>query len=122
MKIGIAHLAFRNFIIGFNDAVEKLNVTHYPTVQHVWTSLMSIEGNDYVYGEILRLVTNFDKMDVNDTLRYAITAKLLLVYLEQYTDFFDSLPLKCREILPNITDWKRIAAAILMKHMGQLVN
>lgn len=122
MKIGIAHLAFRNFIIGFNDAVEKLNVTDHPTVQHVWTSLMSIEGNDFVYGEILRLVTNFDKMDVNDTLRYAITAKLLLVYLEQYTDFFDSLPLKCREILPNITDWKRIAAAILMKHMGQLVN
>lgn len=121
MKIGIAHLSFRNFIVGFADAIERLDEIE-ATAEQVLKKLTALVAPDYAYGDVLRLVTNFDKMDTSDCLRYALTAQLLAVYLDECTDFFTNLPTKCTQIMPNIEDWKKFTAAILMRHMGQLVN
>lgn len=120
MKLGIAHLSFRNFVVGFADAIERLDETE-STAEQVLEKLMTIIAPDFVYGDVLRLVTNFDKMDTSDCLRYALTAQLLAVYLDECTDFFTNLPQKCIKIMPKIDDWKKFTAAILMRHMGQLV-
>lgn len=121
MKIGIAHLSFRNFNVGFADAIERLAETE-ATVEDVLEKLTALVAPDFVYGDVLRLVTNFDKMETSDCLRYALTAQLLAVYLDECTDFFTNLPAKCTQIMPNLEDWKKFAAAVLMRHMGQLVN
>ncbi|XP_031622222.1 SET and MYND domain-containing protein 4-like [Contarinia nasturtii] len=119
MKIGIAHLSFRNFLVGFADAIERLDEIESTPMQ-VFEKLSSINEPDFVYGDVLRLVTNFDKMDINDCLRYALTAELLAAYLDECTDFYTNLPAKCSKILAT-TEWKKITAALLMRHMGQLV-
>lgn len=121
MKIGIAHLAFRNFVVGFPDAVERLVGGSKLTSQQLWSTLMSIDHKQFAYGDVLRLVTNFDKMEVNDFLRYALTAQMLAIYLDEYTDFFNNLSAKCLEIM-DAGDWKKFVAALLMRHMGQLVK
>lgn len=124
LKIGIAHLAFRNFIIGFFDSIAALDDddTEVSSPEQILQKLIDLNRPDFQYGDVLRLVTNFDKMDPIDTLRYALTAQLLTIYLAECTDFFMLLPAKCKRIMPNVANWKRLAAAILMKHMGQLVR
>lgn len=121
VKIGIAHLAFRNFIIGFFDAVNVLDETEVSSPDEILRTLLGVDRPDFAYGDVLRLVTNFDKMDSSDALRYALTAQLLAIYLTDCTHFFATLPTKCKRIMPNVAKWKRFAAAILMRHMGQLV-
>lgn len=122
VKIGIAHLAFRNFIIGFFDSIAALDDAEVKSPEQILFTLIGINRPDFQYGDVLRLVTNFDQMDPIDTLRYALTAQLLTVYLADCTDFFMLLPAKCKRIMPNVANWKRLTAAILMKHMGQLVR
>lgn len=124
LKIGIAHLAFRNFIIGFFDSIAALDGSDadLSSPEQILHTLIGINRSDFQYGDVLRLVTNFDKMDPNDILRYALTAQLLTIYLADCTDFFMLLPAKCKKIMPNVAKWKRLTAAILMKHMGQLVR
>lgn len=123
LKIGIAHLAFRNFIVGFFDSIDALNDdAEVSSPEHILQTLIGMDQPDFQYGDVLRLVTNFDKMDSADTLRYALTAQLLTVYLAEWTDFFMLLPAKCKRIMPNVVSWKRLTAAVLMKHMGQLVS
>lgn len=122
VKIGIAHLAFRNFITGFFDSIDALDDAEVSTPEEIVHTLVGINRSDFQYGDVLRLVTNFDKMDPIDTLRYALTAQLLAIYLADYTDFFMLLPAKCKRIMPNTAQWKRLTAAVLMRHMGQLVG
>lgn len=120
MKIGIAHLSFRNFIIGFTHAIERLDESESTAVQ-VFEKLMTINEPNFVYGDVLRLVTNFDKMDPDDCLHYALTAELLAIYLDECTDFFKNLPEKCLKIMA-VNEWKKFTVAALMRHMGQLVK
>lgn len=122
VKIGIAHLAFRNFIVGFFDAIELLDDVQVSSPEQILLTLVGMNKPNFVYGDVLKLVPNFDKMVANDTLRYALTAQLLAIYLEESTDFFTNLPAKCKLIMPNIAKWKKLTAAILMRHMGQLVR
>lgn len=120
MKIGIAHLAFRNFIIGFPDSIEQLDENE-TTIDQILDKLSSLTRTNFRYGNVLRLVTNFDKMEAADCLRYALTAQMLAIYLDECTDFFTHLPEKCTKIMRDKNDWKKYTAAVLMRHMGQLV-
>lgn len=118
-NIGIAHLAFRNFIIGFNDLIAFFeNVNEMITLKDLLVKVNEMNGT---YADVLKLVTNFSKMDSKDCLRYALTANMLTIYLDDFTYFFDNLPEVCKRIMPETDDWKLFAAALLMKHMGQLV-
>lgn len=151
VKIGIAHLAFRNFIIGFFDSIAELDDAEVLSPEQILQTLIGVNRPEFQYGDVLRLVTNFDKMDTSDTLRYALctvlffccccnslliisksfdfsthssilAAQMLVIYLADCTDFFILLPAKCKRIMPNLANWKRLTAAILMRHMGQLVS
>lgn len=122
VKIGIAHLAFRNFIVGFFDCIEMLDDAEVSSPERILLTLVGMNEPTFVYGDVLRLVTNFDKMDTSDILRYALTAQLLATYLEDSTDFFTKIPEKCKRVMPNIAKWKKLTAAVLMRHMGQLVH
>lgn len=122
VKIGIAHLAFRNFIVGFFDSIQMLEDAEVSSPERILLTLVGIHQTDFVYGDVLRLITNFDKMEADDILRYALTAQLLAIYLEDSTDFFVKIPDKCKRIMPKIENWKKLAAAMLMRHMGQLVK
>lgn len=121
VKIGIAHLAFRNFIVGFFDSVKLLDGSKVHTPDDILMTLTGLNKPDFAYGDVLRLITNFDKMNTNDLLRYALTAQMLAIYLDECTGFYTNLPAKCFRIMPNLDDWKKLTAAVLMRHMGQLV-
>lgn len=121
MKIGIAHLAFRNFIVGFFESLKLFEEMESGTPDAILNQLNQIKNSDSAYGDVMRLVTNFDKMDPADCIRYALTAQMLVVYLDEFTDFFKKLPKICNRIMSNVEDWKKFSAALLMKHMGQLV-
>lgn len=120
MKIGIAHLAFRNFIVGFADSIERLDDVD-TTIDQILSKLTGLMDANFRYGNVLRLVTNFDKMEADDCLRYALTAQMLAIYLDECTDFFTHLPEKCRQIMSDKNAWKNYTATVLMRHMGQLV-
>lgn len=122
MKIGIAHLAFRNFIVGFFELLEVLDELKTTTPDGIFKQLSEINMTKFAYADVMRLVTNFEKMDISDCLRYALTAQMLTVYLDEFTDFFKTLPHECIQIMPNVEDWKKLCSALLLKHMGQLVT
>lgn len=121
IKLGIGYLAFRTFIVGFKDLVQMLEKKQ-STVEEVWTSLMSEKHNEYPYGHVLRLVSHVDKVMVKNVLRYSLTAQLMTIYLSEYTDFFRNLPKICGEIMSNVEDWKTLANALILRHMGQAVS
>lgn len=87
MKIGIAHLAFRNFIVGFADTVEKIDDTK-SNPKKLLSTLTSIDDKNFCYGNVLRLITNFDKMEPDDILRYALTSVMLTIYLGIHSMIF----------------------------------
>lgn len=121
MKIGIAHLAFRNFIVGFFESLKVFEKMQSGTPDEILNQLNQIKSSDFAFGEVMKLVTNFERMDPADCIRYALTAQMLVVYLDEFTDFFKKLPKNCNRIMSNVEDWKKFSAALLMKHMGQLV-
>lgn len=91
------------------------------TPNQIFSKLCDMNTTEFSYGDVMRLVTNFDKMDTSDCLRYALTAQMLTVYLDEFTDFFKALPRSCTRIMPNIEDWKKFSAIVMLRHMGQLV-
>lgn len=88
----------------------------------LWDDVMSINDPDFAYGDVLALVTNFDKMNKTDRLRYALTAKLLTIYLTEYTTFFEQFNATAYEkVLRSKADWQLFVAGLLFRHLGQLV-
>lgn len=73
-KIGIAHLALRNLLTGFDTIINGRTSSKQTTPMEFWTQLIRRSENDpdYEYGHVLRLCTNFDKMDSADLLRYSL--------------------------------------------------
>ncbi|KAJ6646168.1 SET and MYND domain-containing protein 4, partial [Pseudolycoriella hygida] len=120
-KVEIGHLSWRTFIVGFADAIERLDTTE-SNPQQILETLEAIHESDFVYGDMLRLHTNIHKMDAYDCLQFALTAQLTVIYLDEWTDFFTNLPQKCTQIMPNIDDWKKFTAAVLLKHLGQVAS
>lgn len=116
--IGIAHLSFRTFIVGIQDSLKRLsaNVERLNTSDMV-KKLMALQDEQFTYANVLKLITNFDKMIVRDTLSYALTAYMLAVYLDEYT----TLPHKFEHLMESSKDWNMLSRVLIMKHIGQLV-
>uniref|UniRef100_A0A182Y0H3 Protein-lysine N-methyltransferase SMYD4 n=1 Tax=Anopheles stephensi TaxID=30069 RepID=A0A182Y0H3_ANOST len=121
--IGIAHLGIRSFLDGFDTIrSELLKVSAASCVEwslRKWLGAITSGGKDYgQYGKVLRLVTNFHKMDPDDVLRYAMAALMLSIYLMEFTPFLSEHGFP-QEVtgghLPNY------CAALIMRHIGQLV-
>lgn len=120
MNVGIAHLAFRTFITGFAQSQQKFaKMKPNLTPSQILANLISDDTN-FVYRDVLKLVTNFDKMDARDLFMYCLTARMLVLYLDKYTKFFE-MSVTCLNVMPEIGDWKRYAMALLFKHLGQMV-
>lgn len=122
IKIGIAHLAMRNLLAGFPSLLERIKHLRASSISNLWTEILSINDPDFAYGEVLSLVTNFDKMNRMDCLRYILTAKMLSIYLAEHTSFGEQWisPEYCN-ILRSEDEWHKLVACLLMRHMGQLV-
>lgn len=73
-QIGIAHLAFRSFLAGFNETIDKVGNLKSLKPQALIDKMILIAKDDidFKYGEVLRLVTNFDKMETQDVISYAL--------------------------------------------------
>lgn len=122
MKIGIAHLAMRNLLVGFPSLLEKIKHIRATSVSNLWNEILSIKDPDFAYGEVLSLVTNFDKMNRVDCLRYILTAKMLSIYLAEHTSFGEQWnSAEYSSILQSKDEWHKLVASLLMRHMGQLV-
>lgn len=70
--LGIAHLAFRTLMTGINDVIRKTD--DYSTTLKFWNEiflLVELEPS-FLYGQILELNTNFDKMTESDFYRYSL--------------------------------------------------
>lgn len=121
-KIGIAQLSLRTFITGFGPAIELLSEEKTLSPVEVVLAMCKLDDAHFAYGEVLRLLTNFYKSENEDILSYALTAQMLVQYLDTCTDFFADLPPKCIRIMPNVNDWKMFSAAMILRHMGHLVT
>lgn len=46
---------------------------------------------------------------------------MLTVYLKELTNFFNNIPIKLNQILNGKKNWEIIVAALIFRHIGQLV-
>lgn len=117
-SIGIAHLSFRTFVVGVQDALERLaGDVQRSSAADMVNKLMAVNDKQFTYASVLGLVTNFDKMSARDTLSYALTAFMLAVYLDEYTTLGDQF----MHLMESSMDWDVLSRALIMKHIGQLV-
>lgn len=125
-KIGIAHLAMRTLLVGVPSLMEKIKQLKPQNVSSVWHDMFSIADSDFTYGHVLSLVTHFTDspmpVDSVDCLRYALTAKMLTIYLFEHTSFYKKLISANTPGIMDKNDWHFMVASILMRHMGQLVS
>lgn len=79
-EIGIAHLALRTMLEGFNEMVACLRNFTDEKPMTLWKLLMRTaqERVDFGYGDVLQLVTNFEKMDADDYMSYSMVSARLL--------------------------------------------
>uniref|UniRef100_A0A182LUB5 Protein-lysine N-methyltransferase SMYD4 n=1 Tax=Anopheles culicifacies TaxID=139723 RepID=A0A182LUB5_9DIPT len=119
--IGIAHLGIRCLLDGFGTIRNELFKAKRATVCYKrLIEAASGEENAFgPYGRVLRLVTNFEKMDQEDVLRYAMVSLMLAIYLTVRTDFVSELGLP-HGFMPE-SELVVFLAAIIMRHIGQLV-
>lgn len=76
MNVGIAHLAFRTFITGFDESKRKFAIMRPNlTASQVLVDLIGHDTN-FVYRDVLNLVTNFDKMNARDLFIYIFTGNI----------------------------------------------
>lgn len=112
----------RNLLVGFPSLMGRLKQLREATARDVWREIDSTNDANSAYGDVLSLVTNFDKMNRLDCLRYALTAKMLSLYLTEHTSFFQQLIAgEHGGILRSRQEWQTLVTGILMRHMGQLV-
>lgn len=116
--IGIAHLAFRAFIVGIQDSFNILkNVAPMDAIEIV-NALAVVKDESFTYASVLNLMTNFNEMNVRDCLSYALTAYMLKIYLDEYT----TLRGKFIDLVKSPADWDILSRVLIMKHIGQLVD
>lgn len=111
-------------ITGFPELLKKIENLKDFTPETLFDHILIIAKNDenFKYGRVLLLVTNFDKMNVDDYQRYVLTGVMLTFYLKCHTKFFQQLPDYCSKIMPKKTDWELFLSALFARHIGQTVN
>lgn len=118
-QIGIAHLAFRCLIVGLPSAVEKLKIEKNLTTKEFLTKIETLK--DFQYRDVILLISNFDKMDKEDYIRYGLSALVLSIYLIHHTTFINDLKKQNKNLFKCDEDWNIVIVILLTKHMGQLV-
>uniref|UniRef100_A0A182PW12 Protein-lysine N-methyltransferase SMYD4 n=1 Tax=Anopheles epiroticus TaxID=199890 RepID=A0A182PW12_9DIPT len=117
-RIGIAHLGLRSFLDGFGTIYEEM--AKAKTATEFYRLLMadtSEEVNRFSdYGRVLRLVTNFDKMDLKDRLRYSLAGLMLTVYLQEFTPFATE-----KHFVMSPAELLVCCGTLITHHIGQLV-
>lgn len=80
-------MAVRNLIVGFEKAAFRVQKLKNATAMDVWKELMEIAEKEksYDYGQVLRLCTNFDKMDTGDLLRYSLVSMTYRLFFDLVT-------------------------------------
>ncbi|XP_035778252.1 SET and MYND domain-containing protein 4-like [Anopheles albimanus] len=119
--IGIAHLGIRSFLDGTSTIASGVNdnAKDAANLFHELVDGTQEEDNRFgEYGRVFRLVTNFDRMEPEDLLQYALTGLMLVVYLENCTDFFVTSAL--HSILPK-EERLLFTGALIIRHIGQLI-
>lgn len=73
-EIGIAHLALRTALDGFAEMIGCLRNYNDEKPMTLWKLLQrtAMERVDFSYGNVIQLVTNFQKMDPIDYLSYSM--------------------------------------------------
>lgn len=116
--IGIAHLGFRTFIVGMLEALNILRKSPKMTARKIVDTLKAIKNENFIYAKVLNLVTNFEKMNANDCMSYAITAYMLSTYLDKFT----SLKKEFMSIVNSPSEWDALSRMLIFTHIGQLVG
>ncbi|XP_053673613.1 SET and MYND domain-containing protein 4-like [Anopheles nili] len=121
--IGIAHLGIRSFLHGFGSIQSvALNASNSMSCYQQLMKLTECEENEfYQYGRVLRLVTNFDRMEMSDVLQYALAGYLLTIYLQHCTSFFSEYSSKQSHGELPTPDLVILCGALIYRHIGQLV-
>ncbi|CAK1588395.1 unnamed protein product [Parnassius mnemosyne] len=126
--IGIAHLALRVLLLSASEGFPAVpGPTPEPTTAAELFRGYAQVDNIQIYKQesppfyrMFNLVTNFDKMNNNDYIQYALTATMLTIYLEHFTTFFEYLPSKVPYRLSS-SQLQLFAAAVILRSLGQLV-
>ncbi|XP_045542134.1 SET and MYND domain-containing protein 4-like [Papilio machaon] len=126
--IGIAHLALRVLLLSTSQGFPMVpQQSTKPTTALELFKCYSDVDDIQIYKEgtpafyrMFNLVTNFDKMNNNDYIQYALTATMLTIYLEHFTTFFEYLPSRVPYALSG-EQLQLFAAAIILRSLGQLV-
>ncbi|CAH2035607.1 unnamed protein product, partial [Iphiclides podalirius] len=126
--IGIAHLALRVLLLSANEGFPRIPRA-FPepkSAAELFQGYAKVD-NIHIYKQdtppfyrMFNLVTNFDKMNNNDYIQYALTATMLINYLEHFTTFFDYLPSKVPYRLSG-GQLRLFAGALILRSLGQLV-
>lgn len=118
-QIGIAQLALRCLLVGLPPALAKLQHRKGLTARGFLAEISTI--SDFSYKDVCNLVSNFDKMDKQDCVRYGLTGTMLSVYLAERTTFMTDMRRQRKEMFKSEDEWKKLVTVLLVKHMGQLV-
>lgn len=60
-------------LCGIDELMEKIHHTHDTSPLIAWNELLlTVDETDFVYGSVLKLVTNFEKTDSDDFLGYVL--------------------------------------------------
>lgn len=116
--IGIAHLGIRTFIVGMLESLNMLRKNPKMTAIDIVDTLKAIKNESFIYAKVLNLVTNFEAMNANDCMSYAITAYMLSIYLDKFT----SLKKEFMDIVSSPSEWDALSRILIFKHIGQLVG
>ncbi|XP_049548997.1 SET and MYND domain-containing protein 4-like [Anopheles darlingi] len=119
--IGIAHLGIRSFLDGTVTIACAINGKAKDAAtlfQELLDGTQNEDNRFCEYGRVFRLVTNFDRMEPDDLLQYALTGLMLAIYLGTCTDFLTTSALN--SILPKEQIFL-LTGALIIRHIGQLI-
>ena len=118
--LGISHLSIRTVLSGIDSLITTL-WKEGMVLPLQWNEILkhaNIDNTNFVYGQVLALVTNLDKMNEDDLYCYSLTAIILVMYLKYCTSFFKQT---CFEFVDNMEHFEVIIGSLLLRHMGQVV-
>lgn len=141
-EIGIAHLSLRVLLVGFSSLIplfeslqksefkgklEKIFKKILESGREVSSDYFKVKQEKdpfYEYARVLCLQPNLLRNNSypQRNLPYAYTAQMLTYYLRENTTFFqDHMKESFRDLLVK-SEWDILIAALLLRHIGQLVS
>ncbi|KAM7345546.1 SET and MYND domain containing, class 4, member 1 isoform 2-T2 [Cochliomyia hominivorax] len=120
--VGIAHLALRIILDnGLFSILDDLELTNKSLTLEIWSQLSEggvvWKNSKLPYAESLRMITHLSKISIMDIKIFAMTAHHLVVYLKQYTKYFEILKRKHDGI-----NWELLTASLILRHIGQCIS